>query len=159
METQRASFSRRQFLAASAAASTGALLSGALQARALPSREAPMESADHSASWLVGTHRGLYAGAPGAPWELQGGYTLRVTSLLRQPSRTVVGGGSGVWEIRAGDNWWIQLHDETLTEVRWVKEIPDKNGFASGLHFQNLDPVILKKLMDFLKELEQTAGL
>ena len=48
---------------------------------------------------------------------------------------------------------------ETLTEVRWVKEIPDKNGFASGLHFQNLDPVILKKLMDFLKELEQTAGL
>lgn len=83
-----------------------------------------------SAPWLVGTHRGLYAGAPGAAWELQGGYTTRVTSLLRQPSRTVVGGGSGVWEIRGGDDWWVQLHDETLTEIRWVAPIPGDPGLV-----------------------------
>jgi len=72
----------------------------------------------------VATQRGLYAGLPGSPWELQGGYTVRLTSILRHAGRTVVGGGPGLWEIPADGSWWVQLHDETLTEVIGLAALP-----------------------------------
>jgi len=78
--------------------------------------------------WLVATHRGLYAGEPGGTWELQGGYAVRLTSILRRPGRAVVVGGAGVWEIPADGTWWVQLHDETLTEALGLAAVPGDPG-------------------------------
>lgn len=78
--------------------------------------------------WLVATHRGLYAGQPGGRWELQGGYAVRLTSILRRAGRTIVGGGAGAWEVPADGGWWVQLHDETLTEVIGLAALPGDPG-------------------------------
>lgn len=115
MDTDKTQVSRRAFLVASAVASAGILVSGQLAAQ---TSDAAMNSADsHDRRWLVATQRGLYAGHPGDAWELQGGYAIRLTTILRAAGRTVVGGGAGLWEIPNDGNWWLQLHDETLTEV------------------------------------------
>ncbi|MBT3342645.1 MAG: twin-arginine translocation signal domain-containing protein [Gemmatimonadetes bacterium] len=121
----QAPLSRRTFLAASAAASAGALVSGVLTPRTVEAEVARTNDIDQK--WLVATQQGLYSGIPGAEWELLGGYTVRLTSILRSPGRVVVGGGAGVWEVPA-HGWWVQLHDETLTEALGLAPLPGDPG-------------------------------
>jgi len=78
--------------------------------------------------WLIATQSGLYAGQPGATWELQGGYAVRLTSILRRSGHSVVVGGAGVWEIPIDGSWWVQLHDETLTEALGLAAVPGDPG-------------------------------
>jgi ligand-binding sensor domain-containing protein len=65
--------------------------------------------------WLVGA-AGLFHSPDGTAWHQVGEHPFRVTSILRTEERTCVGTGGGVWEVTA-ESRWLQLHDETVTEV------------------------------------------
>lgn len=69
------------------------------------------------AMWLAGGPGGLFSSPEGASWSPVGESRLRVTSIVRTPSRTCVGVGGGVWEVPGDGSRWRQLHDETVTEV------------------------------------------
>ncbi|MDA0748261.1 MAG: hypothetical protein O2954_17200 [bacterium] len=75
--------------------------------------------------WLAGSNHGLFRSRDGRVWEAVGHYVYRVTSIRREVSRVCVGVGSGLWEVRESPDPWVQLHDETLTEVMGLE-------FASG---------------------------
>jgi len=79
----------------------------------------------------VGSSLGLYQGEIGGSWDLVGGYTFRVTSIRRQAGRVVVGVGSGLWEVDF-EEFWKQLHDETLTEVLDIAWIPGDPGVVAA---------------------------
>ena len=66
--------------------------------------------------WLVGSG-GLYWSGDTATWQTSGDYQFRVTSLVRQQDRVCVGTTCGVWAVQADSARWIQLNDETVTEV------------------------------------------
>ena len=83
-------------------------------------------------NWLVGTGAALYQGENGGSWEQVGGYSFRVTSILRQKDRVVVGVGSGLWEVDFEGGFWKQLHDETLTEVLAVDALPGDPGVLAA---------------------------
>ena len=53
---------------------------------------------------------------------------MRLTSVLRWQGRTVVGGGAGLWDVPSHGGWWVQLHDETLTEVLGLGPLPGDPG-------------------------------
>ena len=82
--------------------------------------------------WLVGTGGGLYGSVDGVGWENMGGYTYRVTSIVRSGNRVCVGVGSGLWDVWAGDRPWVQLHDETLTEVLDLAWAPGDPGVVAA---------------------------
>ena len=79
-------------------------------------------------TWLVGAGGGLFWSGDGAGWQQVGGYRFRVTSLLRKGTRICVGIGGGVWEVPSFSERWVQLHDETLTEVLDLAEVPGDPG-------------------------------
>lgn len=66
-------------------------------------------------SWLAGTSSGVYACNGDGQWQRLGAYQFRITAFCRSPERLLAATGSGLWQIREGQ--WLQLHDETLTEV------------------------------------------
>ena len=57
----------------------------------------------------------------------------------------------------------IQLRDgsqiNTKGTVRWVKEIPQKDGHASGIQFVHVTESDQKKISKFLDEIDASAGL
>jgi hypothetical protein len=65
--------------------------------------------------WLVGTSSGVYSPDDEGQWKRLGAYPFRITAFYRSPERVLAATGSGLWQIRQGP--WLQLHDETLTEV------------------------------------------
>lgn len=85
---------------------------------------------DPCSLWLVGGSRlahsslhnpvgsGLYT-APDldGPWQRLGHSQMTPFSLLRQPQRLAIGANHGLWEWRRDEKRYVQLHDETLTEV------------------------------------------
>lgn len=83
--------------------------------------------------WLVGAN-GLFYGRPGGGWTRLGAHEFLLTSIIREPHRLVVGAGigSGLWALPAGSDRWIQLHDETLTEVLAIARIPGDPGVVAG---------------------------
>ncbi|MBI2506424.1 MAG: hypothetical protein HYW07_24675 [Candidatus Latescibacteria bacterium] len=84
-------------------------------------------------SWLVAAD-GLYLGQPGGSWQRLGSADFGLSSALREPGRLVAGAcvGSGLWEWRAGGDRWVQLHDETLTEVLALARVPGDPGVIAG---------------------------
>lgn len=82
--------------------------------------------------WLAGTGAGLFRSADGIAWERVGAYEFRVTSILRDDRRLCVGVGSGAWEVREEPDRWVQLHDETLTEVLDLGGIPGDPGLVAA---------------------------
>jgi hypothetical protein len=66
--------------------------------------------------WLVG-ERGLYISEDALCWQRLGPYEYPVKAVIRQPDRLVLATEWGLWEVRPGDDRWVQLHDENLTEV------------------------------------------
>jgi hypothetical protein len=83
--------------------------------------------------WLVAAD-GLYRGRPGGDWQRIGSADFGLSSALRDPERLVAGAwvGSGLWEWRAGGDRWVQLHDETLTEILALARIPGDPGLLAG---------------------------
>lgn len=57
----------------------------------------------------------------------------------------------------------IRLYDASHIDlravVRWVKAIPDKEGFVSGVQFMDVSGVEQSKILVFLRELDATVGL
>ena len=82
--------------------------------------------------WLVGAGGGLFWSEDGTGCRQVGGYRFRVTSLLRNGTRICVGTGSGVWEVPGLSDRWIQLHDETLTEVLDLASVPGDPGVVAA---------------------------
>ena len=57
----------------------------------------------------------------------------------------------------------IRLHDRTdihsSGKVRWVKDVPQKNGYMSGVQFDSISKDDVQKLGKYLKQLDETFGL
>jgi len=57
----------------------------------------------------------------------------------------------------------VQLRDgskiDTNGTVRWVKEVPQRHGYASGVEFGEVPAKNRKKIAKFLTELDHTSGL
>lgn len=87
---------------------------------------------DEQQVWLAGSNQGLFWSRDGGAWEQVGAYRFRVTCIVREGKRTCVGVGSGVWEVPGGSERWVQLHDETLTEVLDLAWIPEDPGLAAA---------------------------
>jgi hypothetical protein len=87
---------------------------------------------DNNNTWLVGAG-GLFRGRDSVIWERIGSNQALLTSIIREPDRLVVGAGigSGLYEWRGGDRW-IQLHDETVTEVLALARIAGDPGIVVG---------------------------
>ena len=77
--------------------------------------------------WVAGT-RGVYVSADGVDWQAIGGNEFKVNAVLRQKDRLVAGCEWGLWEVRRGVERWVQLHDETLTEVQDVAAVAGDPG-------------------------------
>ncbi|MBM3261995.1 MAG: hypothetical protein FJY97_00980 [candidate division Zixibacteria bacterium] len=86
--------------------------------------------------WLVGS-RGVYHGRIGGVWDCVGAQEDSVSDILRLPDRLVAAasGGSGLWEWRFETDGWVQLHDETLTEVLAIAAIEGDPGIVAGSPF------------------------
>lgn len=82
--------------------------------------------------WLAGSNRGLFWSRDGTVWEQVGAYPFRVTSIVRQGARICLGVGSGLWEVPRLSDRWIQLHDETLTEVLDLAWISGEPGLVAA---------------------------
>ena len=82
--------------------------------------------------WLIGSSQGLFWSREGGAWGQVGGYRFRVTSIVRSGPRTCVGVGSGVWEVPGRAERWMQLHDETLTEVLDLAWVPGDPGVVAA---------------------------
>ena len=84
--------------------------------------------------WLAGSHQGLYRSDDGVRWHQVGAYPFRITCLCPSADgrELLVGVGSGAWRIPAPDARWIQLHDETLTEVLDLAMIPGDPGLVAA---------------------------
>lgn len=83
-------------------------------------------------AWLAGSGAGLFRSEDGALWERVGAYEFRVTSILRDGGRLRLGVGSGAWEVREDPDPWVQLHDETLTEVLDLARIGGEPGLVAA---------------------------
>lgn len=66
----------------------------------------------------------------------EAGQELRLTITLRDRSKIV-----------------------TSAVVRWVKAVPEKNAYASGVEFAKVGVQDQTKIMEFLRELDESAGL
>jgi hypothetical protein len=81
-----------------------------------PRRLATTSVPDWTHSWLLGAD-GLHRSCDAKHWEAAGGHGYPVNDLIRQPRRLVCAALWGLWQIDDDQPRWIQLHDETLTEV------------------------------------------
>ncbi len=82
-------------------------------------------------TWLVGSHQGLYESRDGDSWKRVHDYDFRITSIVRTPQKVCVSTGSGLWQI-SEQPLWIQLHDETLTEVLDLAFLPGDPGIVAA---------------------------
>ena len=57
----------------------------------------------------------------------------------------------------------IKLHDASeihaKASVRWIKSVPEKGGYASGVQFVHVADKDASKIQRFLKDLDATVGL
>ena len=82
--------------------------------------------------WFVG-EMGVWAGHPGGAWQRLGNYPFPVHGLCRADENLLVGTGYGLWEAFADPaRRWVQLHDETLTEVVAVAREASGAPVAAG---------------------------
>jgi len=88
--------------------------------------------------WLLGAN-GLHQSTDGITWAEIGKSGYPVQDLIREPHRVICATLWGLWEIATPTSQWIQLHDETLTEVMSIAPRPGHPGVAAvsayGLSF------------------------
>jgi ligand-binding sensor domain-containing protein len=71
---------------------------------------------DWEQSWFLGS-RGIHQSVDGIQWEPLGDRPYQINDLVRQPHRLVAAADWGMWEVFPDRPGWVQLHDETLTEI------------------------------------------
>jgi hypothetical protein len=82
--------------------------------------------------WLVGAV-GVWAGNPQGEWRRHGPYPFAVEGIQRGKNNLLIGTGHGLWEAPLDPTGrWVQLHDETLTEVLDVARDGDGAPVAAG---------------------------
>ena len=82
--------------------------------------------------WLVG-ETGVWSGSPNGGWRRHGPYPFAVQSIVRLDPDLLVGTGHGLWHAsQDADKRWVQLHDETLTEVMAVALDSDGSAIVGG---------------------------
>lgn len=80
--------------------------------------------------WWIGGN-GVYGWVPGDRPEARDPYRYVVNAILPRGDGLVVACGNGLWQVPADtDERWLQLHDETLTEVLTVVDTPA--GLVAG---------------------------
>lgn len=80
--------------------------------------------------WLIAAN-GIYHGRPGGTWTLLGFYRYTVNQILRADGRLIAATGNGLWDVPEDrSERWVQLHDETLTEVMTIAQTDV--GIAAG---------------------------
>lgn len=82
--------------------------------------------------WLAGSSHGLFCSRDGVAWEQAGAYAYRIPSIVRAGGRVCAGSGNGLWEVRKAPAPWVQLHDETLTEVLDLAFVPGDPGVVAA---------------------------
>ncbi len=80
-------------------------------------------NADWSTGWLIGAS-GMFSCDGESPWRRVGGYGFRLTAVIRESDRVLASTGNGLWQVPRTGGPWIQLHDETLTEVLAIASLP-----------------------------------
>lgn len=85
---------------------------------------------DWTDCWLLGAD-GLHRSRDGTYWEAIGGHGYPVNDLIRQPRRLVCATHWGLWEAGRKRPRWVQLHDETLTEVLAIAPTVGDPGVAA----------------------------
>ena len=100
---------------------------------------------DPCSHWLVGgsglAHSGLHNSVGSGlytattlddPFTHLGHSQLTAFFVLRQAQRLAIGANHGLWEWRRDEARYIQLHDETLTEVLGLAAIPGDPGLVAA---------------------------
>ena len=75
---------------------------------------------------------GLYAGAPGGAWTRVGYNQAMTFRLLRDETRVVLSANHGLYAWERSAARWIQLHDETLTEILAIAPGSGDPGLLAG---------------------------
>lgn len=86
---------------------------------------------DWCAGWLIGA-AGLFWHDGERGWDRRGGYSFRVTAIIRAADRVLVSTGNGLWQAPRTGDVWTQLHDETLTEVLAIAALPGDPGVVAA---------------------------
>jgi hypothetical protein len=82
--------------------------------------------------WVLGAD-GVYVGRPGGAWRRLPEFLYHVNAILRLPGKVVAATHGGLWALRSGHaGRWVQLHDETLTEVLTIAPDRGEIGLAAG---------------------------
>lgn len=93
-----------------------------------------------SRDWLLGS-KGLHQSPDGLQWNEVGASGYPVQDIVRETDRLLCATLWGLWEVGQPEAPWIQLHDETLTEVQSIAPRPGHPGVAAvsayGLSFGN----------------------
>ena len=99
---------------------------------------------DACSAWLVGgtlaatsgihviQGPGLYGGAPNGAWTRIGHNQATAFRLLRDKRRVVLSANHGLYAWERGEERWLQLHDETLTEILAVASTSGEPGLIAG---------------------------
>ncbi|MBT5873139.1 MAG: hypothetical protein HOH43_06940 [Candidatus Latescibacteria bacterium] len=99
-----------------------------------------MDPTSWSSCWLLGS-QGLHQSRDGSEWNEVGASGYPVQDLVRETERVLCATLWGLWEVGQAEAPWIQLHDETLTEVQSIVPRPGHPGVAAvsayGLSFGN----------------------
>ena len=84
-----------------------------------------------ASAWLIGAD-GLHHSDDAEQWLTGGLRAHPILAVLRQPQRLLCGTLWGLWEVPEGASRWIQLHDETLTEVLAIAPAPGDPGVVAA---------------------------
>lgn len=88
-------------------------------------------SSNWAHNWLLGAN-GLHMSPNGTHWEEIGKSGYPVHDIIREPHKIFCATMWGLWEIATPTAQWIQLHDETLTEVMSIAPCADHPGVAAA---------------------------
>jgi hypothetical protein len=96
-------------------------------------------------NWFLGTGRGIYQSLDGWDWTRVSAYDYGITALVADDQGIFAACGSGLWRVLPGNPMWVQLHDETLTEVMDIARVPgdvgvvaaSAYGVATGYHTED----------------------
>ena len=82
--------------------------------------------------WLLGSGQGIFQSLDGWCWTRIAEYDFRITSLVPYDGGVFAACGSGLWRVSDDDPLWVQMHDETLTEVMDIAPLAGEVGVVAA---------------------------